>query len=64
MLLLIRALGLSTITHDGVTVAKAVELADDESSSYGYKMGAELIKQACFQDERYGLVTGQQPLLF
>ena len=30
----------------GWTVAKAVELADDESESYGYKLGAELIKQA------------------
>ena len=41
-----KSFGAPTITHDGVTVAKAVELADDESSSYGYKMGAELIKQA------------------
>lgn len=38
--------GAPTITHDGVTVAKGVELADDDPETYGYKVGAELIKQA------------------
>ena len=35
-----------TVTHDGVTVAKAVELPDDQGEDYGKKTGAELIKQA------------------
>lgn len=37
--------GNPTVTHDGVTVAKAIDLPDDEES-LGYKVGAELIKQA------------------
>lgn len=37
--------GAPTVTHDGVTVAKGVELTDDETT-LGYKVGAELIKQA------------------
>jgi len=35
-----------TISHDGVTVAKAVELADVDDETLGEKVGAELIKQA------------------
>lgn len=35
-----------TVTHDGVTVAEAVELAEDDDATLGYKTGAELIKQA------------------
>lgn len=35
-----------TITHDGVTVAKGVEIADVDDETLGYKVGAELIKQA------------------
>ena len=38
--------GSPTITHDGVTVAKGIELADNDPETYGYKAGAELIKQA------------------
>ncbi len=38
--------GAPTVTHDGVTVAKGVELADDDDETLGYKVGAELIKQA------------------
>jgi len=34
-----------TVTHDGVTVAEAVDLPEDEET-LGYKVGAELIKQA------------------
>ena len=41
-----KSFGSATITHDGVTVAKAVDLANDRPESYGYKTGAELIKQA------------------
>lgn len=37
--------GNPTVTHDGVTVAKAMELPEDEET-LGYKVGAELIKQA------------------
>ena len=35
-----------TVTHDGVTVAEAVELPEDDDKTLGYKVGAELIKQA------------------
>ena len=35
-----------TVTHDGVTVAKGIELADSDDETLGYKVGAELIKQA------------------
>ncbi len=35
-----------TVTHDGVTVAKGVEIADVDDKTLGYKVGAELIKQA------------------
>ena len=41
-----KSYGSPTITHDGVTVAKAVDLPTDQAESYGYKTGAELIKQA------------------
>ena len=41
-----KSYGAPTITHDGVTVAKGVEIADDDPETYGYKVGAELIKQA------------------
>lgn len=35
-----------SVTHDGVTVAKGVELEDVDDETLGYKVGAELIKQA------------------
>lgn len=35
-----------TVTHDGVTVAKGVEIDDADDETLGYKVGAELIKQA------------------
>lgn len=38
--------GSPTVTHDGVTVAKGFDLADDDEETYGHKVGAELIKQA------------------
>lgn len=38
--------GKPKVTHDGVSVAKAVELADVDDETLGYKVGAELIKQA------------------
>jgi len=38
--------GAPTVTHDGVTVAEAVELPDTDDETLGYKVGAELIKQA------------------
>lgn len=34
------------VTHDGVTVAEAVELPEEDDKTLGYKVGAELIKQA------------------
>lgn len=41
-----KGFGAPTVTHDGVAVAKAVELADVDDETLGYKVGAELIKQA------------------
>ena len=41
-----KSYGHPTVTHDGVTVAKSVELADVDDETLGYKVGAELIKQA------------------
>lgn len=38
--------GAPTITHDGVTVAEGVELDNKAEETLGYKVGAELIKQA------------------
>lgn len=35
-----------TVTHDGVTVAEAVELSEDSDETLGFSVGAELIKQA------------------
>jgi chaperonin GroEL len=35
-----------TVTHDGVTVAESVDLPEDDDKTLGYKVGAELIKQA------------------
>ncbi len=40
-----KSYGNPTVTHDGVTVAKGIELPEDEET-LGYKVGAELIKQA------------------
>jgi chaperonin GroEL len=41
-----KSYGAPTVTHDGVTVAKGVELSDNDDETLGYKVGAELIKQA------------------
>jgi chaperonin GroEL len=41
-----KSYGNPTVTHDGVTVAKGVELEDADDETLGYKVGAELIKQA------------------
>ncbi len=41
-----KSYGNPTVTHDGVTVAKGVELPDEDDESLGQKVGAELIKQA------------------
>ncbi len=41
-----KSFGNPTVTHDGVTVAKGVEIADVDDETLGYKVGAELIKQA------------------
>ncbi len=35
-----------TVTHDGVTVAKGIELPEEDNEELGFKVGAELIKQA------------------
>ena len=41
-----KSYGNPTVTHDGVTVAKDVELPDVDDETLGQKVGAELIKQA------------------
>ncbi len=41
-----KSFGGPTVTHDGVTVAKGVEIADVDDETLGQKVGAELIKQA------------------
>ena len=41
-----KSFGSPTVTHDGVSVAKGVEIADVDDETLGYKVGAELIKQA------------------
>lgn len=41
-----KSYGSPTVTHDGVTVAKGVEIADVDDETLGYNIGAELIKQA------------------
>ena len=41
-----KSFGNPTVTHDGVTVAKAVDLPEDTDENLGEKVGAELIKQA------------------
>jgi chaperonin GroEL len=38
--------GTPTVTHDGVTVAKGMDLDDVDDETLGQKVGAELIKQA------------------
>jgi chaperonin GroEL len=35
-----------TVTHDGVTVAESIDLPETDDETLGYKVGAELIKQA------------------
>jgi chaperonin GroEL len=41
-----KSYGGPTVTHDGVTVAKGVDLLEEDDETLGYKVGAELIKQA------------------
>lgn len=41
-----KSYGGPSITHDGVTVAKGVDIADVDDETLGYSVGAELIKEA------------------
>src|SRR5665213_2847522 len=41
-----KSYGAPTVTHDGVTVAKDIDIADQDDETLGSKVGAELIKQA------------------
>ena len=38
--------GTATVTHDGVTVAEAVELPEEDDETLGYKVGADFVKEA------------------
>src|SRR5262245_33606350 len=44
--ILSKSYGGPTVTHDGVTVAKGIELPEEDNEELGFKVGAELIKQA------------------
>ena len=41
-----KGFGGPTVTHDGVTVAEGIELPENDNETLGYKVGADLIKQA------------------
>ena len=41
-----KSYGDPSVTHDGVTVAKSIDIADIDDETLGFKVGAELIKQA------------------
>ena len=41
-----KGFGGPTMTHDGVTVAEGIELPENDDETLGYKVGADLIKQA------------------
>ena len=41
-----KGFGGPTVTHDGVTVAEGIELQENDDETLGYKVGADLIKQA------------------
>lgn len=41
-----KGFGGPTVTHDGVTVAEGIELPENGDETLGYKVGADLIKQA------------------
>ena len=41
-----KAYGGPSVTHDGVTVAESIDLPEDDDKTLGYKVGAELIKSA------------------
>ena len=50
-----KSYGAPTITHDGVTVAEAVDLGNEDDETLGYQMGAKLIKSAA---QKLNKVTG------
>ena len=41
-----KSYGGPTVTHDGVTVAKAIDIADKDDETLGRSVGAELVRQA------------------
>jgi chaperonin GroEL len=41
-----KSYGNPTVTHDGVTVAEGLDLPEDDDETLGYKVGAELVKEA------------------
>lgn len=41
-----KGFGGPTVTHDGVTVAEGIELPENDDETLGYKVGADLIRQA------------------
>lgn len=46
--------GPPTITHDGVTVARGVVIDDVDDDTLGYRIGAELIKEAAAKMDKVG----------
>ena len=41
-----KSYGGPSVTHDGVTVAKSIDIDEADDETLGFKVGAELIKQA------------------
>lgn len=41
-----KSYGGPSVTHDGVTVAEAIDLPEDDDATLGFKVGADLIKEA------------------
>lgn len=49
-----RQYGAPTVSHDGITVARAVDIPVEDNDTLGYHVGAELIKQAGSNMEEVG----------
>ena len=44
-----KSYGGPSVTHDGVTVAKSIDIDEADDETLGFKVGAELIKQAAYK---------------
>lgn len=55
--------GTPTITHDGVTAAKSVSVADIDDGTLGYGVGVEIVKAAALKMEKVGDGTSTTTIL-